>query len=55
MGTEKGLVVLDIFKNMLIQVVGSENKLISKCKTIMKLMKTCIVQRFVQRTPPKIN
>ena len=30
MGTSKGLIVLDTKKNMLVQVVGSDNKLLSE-------------------------
>ena len=30
MGTSKGLIVLDTRKNMLVQVVGSDNKLFSE-------------------------
>ena len=31
-GTEYGLVVLDTKKNVLVQVIGSENKLLSELK-----------------------
>ena len=30
-GTDRGLVVLDTCKNILVQVIGSDNKLLSKC------------------------